>query len=230
MAAKLDTTTEVFQADFDRIALLSSEVWDHSGEYAAYLLQHVPENCREALEIGCGTGAFTRLMAQRSQRVTAVDLSPQMIRIARARSEQFSNIDFEVGDVMKMELPARRFDCIVAMATLHHLPFAEVVARMKAALKSGGVLLVLDLFAPEGLVDAMANIAAMPVSVGKRLIRTGRLKPPRAVRQAWADHGRHDSYLTVNQVRQICAGALPGARIRKHLLWRYSIVWKKTND
>lgn len=230
MAGKPDTSVQTFQQDFDRIALLSTGVWDHSGDYSGFLLREVPGNCREALDIGCGTGTFTRLLARRSNRVRAIDLSPEMIRIARARSEQIPNVDFQVADVMALPLPARHFDCIVSIATLHHLPLAEMLARMKAALKNDGVLLVLDLFAPEGPMDAIRNTIAMPVSVGKRFLRTGRLKPPRAVRKAWADHGRHDSYSTLTQVREICTEVLPGAKIRKHLLWRYSIVWKKIAD
>jgi hypothetical protein len=54
------------------------------------------------------------------------------------------------------------------------------------------------------------------------------LGEPRQVREAWAEHGRHDSYLTLSQVRQISAAVLPGAEVRKHLLWRYSITWRKT--
>jgi hypothetical protein len=52
------------QEDFDRIALVSGEDWDHNRHYYAYLLSHVPEGCGSALEIGCGTGSFTRLLAQ----------------------------------------------------------------------------------------------------------------------------------------------------------------------
>jgi SAM-dependent methyltransferase len=230
MAGRPNTPVQTFQQDFDRIALLSNDVWDHSGDYTDFLLQEVPGNCGEALDIGCGTGSFTRLLAQRAERVRAIDLSPEMIRIARARSEQIPNIDFQLADVMTLPLPARHFDCIVSIATLHHLPLGEMLARMKAALRNDGVLLVLDLFAPEGPMDAIRSTIAMPVSVGKRFLRTGRLKAPRAVRKAWADHGRHDSYSTLTQVREICAGVLPGAKIRKHLLWRYSIVWKKIAD
>jgi hypothetical protein len=47
------------------------------------------------------------------------------------------------------------------------------------------------------------------------------------VREAWAEHGRHDTYPTLDEMRRICDGVLPGALIRGHLLWRYSLVWRK---
>lgn len=226
----MNRPASTIQADFDRIALLDNEGWDHNIHYHNFLLQHVPPHCREALEIGCGTGSFSRLLAARSNRVLAIDLSPQMIRIAKERSTQFSNIDFQVADVVSWEMPAEQFDCIVTVATLHHLPMEEMLAKMKNALRVNGVLLVLDLFRSEGLSDVITSALAVPVTIGLKLIRLGQLRTPREVREAWAEHGRHDVYLSLGQARNLCAETLPGAKIRKHLLWRYSIIWKKTGS
>lgn len=215
------------RADFDRIALLAGEEWGHNGHYHDFLARHVPAPCREALEIGCGTGAFSRLLAKASGRVLALDLSPNMIALAGEKSARFPNIDFEVADVLTRELPAGGFDCVATIATLHHLPIREVLPKLKRALRAGGVLLVLDLFQPAGLSDAFVSALAVPLSLGLRLFRSGRLRPPREVRRAWDEHGRHDSYLTLAQVREVCAEMLPGAAVTRHLLWRYSVVWKK---
>lgn len=215
------------RADFDRIALLAGEEWGHNDYYHDLLARHVPAACREALEVGCGAGAFSRRLAERGGRVLALDLSPNMIALAKESSAQFPNVDFEVADVLTRELPAGRFDCVATVATLHHLPVREVLPKLKGALRAGGVLLVLDLFEPAGLSDALMSALALPLSVGLRLFRSGRLRPPREVRRAWDEHGRHDSYLTLAQVREVCAEMLPGASVRRHLLWRYSVVWKK---
>jgi len=215
------------RADFDRIALLAGEKWGHNDLYHDLLARHVPAPCREALDIGCGAGAFSRLLAKSAGRVLALDLSPNMIALAKEISAQFSNIDFEVADVLTRELPAERFDCVATIATLHHLPLSEVLPKLKRALRAGGVLLVLDLFQAEGLSDKVLGALAVPVNLGLRLFRSGRLLPPREVRRAWDEHGRHDSYLTLAQVRAACAEMLPGAVVKRHLLWRYSVVWKK---
>lgn len=98
---------------------------------------------------------------------------------------------------------------------------------MKAALKPGGVLLVLDLYEPAGLTDRLLDFIAFPVSIGLRVKHCGRLRRSKESRAAWAAHEAHDLYPTMNDVRTLCAELLPGARIRKHLLWRYSIVWMK---
>jgi len=222
------------QTDFDRIALVSPDGSLQNSHYHNFLLRHLPPKCEHALEIGCGKGEFSRRLAERSQQVLALDLSPEMIRIARERSTQFPNIEFELADVRGRDLAVESFDCVAGIATLHHLPFREILLKMKAALKPGGVLLVLDLFEPErnllkpeGILDAGLNVLAIPVSVSLRLLHHGRLLPRREVRDAWAAHERHDMYPNMHDVRDLCAEILPGAKVRKHLLWRYSIAWQK---
>jgi ubiquinone/menaquinone biosynthesis C-methylase UbiE len=219
---------QAVQADFDRIAPLTREGWDHNSHYHGFLLRQLPPRCTEALDVGCGTGTFSRLLAQRSDRVLGLDLSPRMIEVARQRSRATPNVEFVVVDATAWEFPAARFDCVASIATLHHLPAETTLARMRDALKIGGTLIVLDLFQGEGLPDVLTSLLAVPVNVALGLIRTGRLRRPRQVREAWAEHGRHDSYLTLSQVHQVCDSVLPGAQVRKHLLWRYSITWNKT--
>ena len=218
----------VIQADFDRIADFSKDAWNHNRHYHGFLLRQLPPHCTEALDVGCGTGGFSRLLAERSDHVIALDLSPRMIQIARERSNPYRNIDVRIADATAWDFPSERFDCIASIATLHHLPAREMLLKMKTALKAGGTLVILDLFQDEGLYDTLASALAVPVSAGLKLIRTGRLRETRDVRDAWAEHGRHDSYLTLSQIRHICAAVLPGAQVRRHLLWRYSITWNKT--
>jgi SAM-dependent methyltransferase len=217
----------IVQADFDRIALLSQDGWGHNEHCHSFLLKHIPASCEAALDVGCGTGAFSRLLAQRSDRVVALDLSPCMIEIAKERSESHPNIEFQVADATRWAFPVGMFDCVASIATLHHLPFEETLLKMKGALRVGGTLAILDLYESAGWHDLLAGMVAAVVSLGLRLIKTGRLREPHQVREAWAEHGRNDTYPTLARVRRICERVLPGAEVRKHLLWRYSIIWRR---
>lgn len=225
IGATVDTNT--IRADFDRIARCSSDRWDHNSQYHHFLLERVPQSCAQALDVGCGTGTFTRLLAQRADRVLALDLSPEMIRVARERSGDQPNIDFQIGDVLLWNVPPEQLDCIVSIATLHHLPLQATLAKLKHALRPGGALLVLDLFRGEGPVDLLTGSVAAPLSVGLKMAHNRRLRPPSATREAWAQHGAHDRYPSMTEVRQACSALLPGARVRRHIFWRYSIVWRK---
>ena len=122
------------QKDFDRIALVSPDGSIQNNHYHKFLLRQLPIDCQDALEVGCGKGEFSRRLAERSKRVLALDLSAEMIRIARERSAQLPNIEFQIADVMSCNLPLEGFDCIASIATLHHLPLREVLLKMKAAL------------------------------------------------------------------------------------------------
>ena len=80
------------EADFDLLALLDDEGWTANNHYHPLLLRHVPAECGNALEIGCGTGAFARELARRCGHVIGLDLSTEMIRVARSRAERVMDV------------------------------------------------------------------------------------------------------------------------------------------
>ena len=221
------TDPKIIQSDFDTLASIDGDGWNHNNHYHSFLLEQIPPDCERALEIGCGKGAFSRCLSRHAESVLALDLSPKMIRVARQRSTEYPNIEYRVGNALTWDFPEGEFDCIVSIATLHHLPLENILQKMKIALKSGGMLMVLDLYKGEGPRDWIMSLLAFPMHTLLKLKHTGRLRESEVVRAAWAAHGAHDTYLPVSEVRRICRGLLPGAIIRKHLLWRYSIVWKK---
>jgi ubiquinone/menaquinone biosynthesis C-methylase UbiE len=220
-------TPETIRRDFDRVALASDERWNHNAHYHEFLLSKLPGRFGQALEIGCGTGTFARLLAARAERVLAIDLSPQMIRLARERSASHANIDFVEGDVMSRQFSEGQFDCVATLTTLHHLPTEDALAKVKNILKPGGVFVCLDLYQRSNLTDLLSDCVAYPASMLLRTIKTGRPRPPRDVRAAYAEHEKSDAYLTLPQLKQACADILPGALLRRHLFWRYSVVWRK---
>jgi SAM-dependent methyltransferase len=216
------------EADFDRLAVLDEEGWTANNHYHSLLLRHVPRNCENAIEIGCGTGAFARRLAGCCRRVIGIDFSREMVRVARSRSAELENVEFHVADAMTWDFPRSHFDFVCSIATLHHLEQRELLVKMRDALRPGGVLAVVDLVESEGLVERMRDVVAMGVSVGLRLVHNGRLLPPAEVRKAWEQHGRHDSYATVNEMHTLADEILPGASVRRLLLWRYILIYKKT--
>jgi SAM-dependent methyltransferase len=215
------------EADFDRLALLDDEGWTANNHYHDFLLNHVPAHCGDALEIGCGTGAFARQLAERCQRVIGIDLSGEMIRVARSRSSRIENLEFELADAMSWKFPQSHFDFICSIATFHHLEQRELLPKIKAALRPGGVFVLLDLVASNGLTERMLDVIGLGVSSGLRLIHNGRLQPPPEVRKAWEQHGKHDHYSTIKQMRALADEILQGASVKRHLLWRYTLVYRK---
>ena len=215
------------EADFDRLALLDDEGWTTNNHYHEFLLRQLPANCEQALEIGCGTGSFARRLAERCCNVTALDLSPEMIRVARERSRQFENLQFELADAMAWDFPNSRFDFVCSIATLHHLDQRELLPKIKDALRPQGVLVILDLVQSSSVLERMLDVIGLGVSTGLRLIHNGQLQPPPEVRKAWEQHGKHDHYASVKQMRALADQILPGSSVKRHLLWRYTLIYQK---
>ena len=72
------------------------------------------EAARSALEVGCGTGHFTRWLAERSLHVTGLDASPVMLAEARRRGSR----SCVLGDALMLPFPARAFDLTFLITTL----------------------------------------------------------------------------------------------------------------
>ncbi|HEY9161504.1 MAG TPA: class I SAM-dependent methyltransferase [Desulfomonilia bacterium] len=212
--------------DFDDIAVLD-EGWTHNSFFYNFLNRHVPWNCIDILEVGCGLGEFTRIIALKSEHVLAVDLSPEMIRMANLNSTTFRNIDYRIENILDYIWPENHFDCIVSIATLHHLPLAFMLEKMVFSIKPGGRLIILDMLKAENLTDFLLGAVSFPLSRVMMLIKNGRLKEPEHIRRAWEEHGKNEIYMRFSELRRICNIHIPDAEIRRHLLWRYSIVWTK---
>jgi ubiquinone/menaquinone biosynthesis C-methylase UbiE len=225
------TYTDRVREDFDRLAVISEgSGWEHNSHYHPFLLRQLPQRLGEVLEVGCGTGEFTRLLAERCERVVAVDLSPRMIETARARLKDHPNVEYLVADAASWEFPSERFDCAASIATLHHLPLGPMLAKTRDALKPGGTLLLLDLHRARTAADRLVSALAVPISKAIRLASTGSLTERQApeLQKAWEEHGKTDAYPTLAEVSQAFAEAgLTGARVRRHVLYRYTVVWRK---
>jgi len=76
------------------------------------------------LEIGCGIGTVSQLMAKISKKgeILAVDISPESISKAKALWKSQKNLIFEVSDMKKFEKPGQLFDFFVFPDVLEHIP------------------------------------------------------------------------------------------------------------
>jgi SAM-dependent methyltransferase len=95
------------------------------------------EGC-DLLDLGCGTGRVAALAAERGARVTAVDLSPEMVQRARSLSV-LSGARIEVMDAQELDLPDASFDVVVASFSVMFCPRPEeALAEARRVLRPGG--------------------------------------------------------------------------------------------
>lgn len=79
----------------------------------------------DVLELACGTGQWTPLLAARAHSVTAVDSSAEVLAIARARTASPS-VQFIQADVFEWQPPRRRYDTVFFAFWLSHVPPARL--------------------------------------------------------------------------------------------------------
>jgi SAM-dependent methyltransferase len=108
-------------------------------EYSYHLLGDVRN--KTVLEYGCGDGLNTIILARRGADVKALDISPELISIARQRfvaNHVSANVEFIVGSAHDLPLLDDSVDVVFGMAILHHLDLALSAREVKRVLRHGG--------------------------------------------------------------------------------------------
>lgn len=223
----MEDIKDLTRRSFDEIACLPDN-WDHNRYYHNYILRLLPEKGEVALDVGCGTGEFSRLIAERFSKVQAVDLSPRMIEEAQARNSH-SRIEYQLCDVEKMQLKEGSYDAIVSIAALHHMDLDVVLPKFKSALRENGVLVVLDLYKQRKPVEFALSVIAAPLNLIARLL-TGQLVKSNERKRLWKEHDVIDKRVmgTIETITKSAGRYIPGSRIKRHLFWRYSLVYTKS--
>ncbi|REK85317.1 class I SAM-dependent methyltransferase [Streptomyces inhibens] len=194
--------------------------WNHNVHYHRLVLDAVPDGCARALDIGCGDGLLVRKLAGRIQEVTGVDRSAEMIRLAREGGAQVPNATFVEADFMTADgVAAGGHDLITAVAVIHHLDFVAAAGRMAELLAPGGRLVIVGLASNGTPLDWIISGAGVPAARILARRRGGKSGPPGMPIE--------DTDMTWREVRRAARDCLPGSRFRRHLLWRYSLVWDK---
>ncbi|MFI7635991.1 methyltransferase domain-containing protein [Nonomuraea sp. NPDC049400] len=192
--------------------------WNHNIHYHPQILGAVPHGAQRALDVGCGEGMLARALRQAVPHVTGIDLDTPSIEQARGYPD---DVDYVIGDFLTHPFEPASFDVIASVATLHHMDATAGLARMRDLLRPGGVLAVVGLAR-----SAMPN--DLPREVAGVVVGT--------LHRAKKGHWQHPSPtvwpppVTYPQMRALAAEILPGSEYRRHLLLRYSIIWRKPRD
>jgi SAM-dependent methyltransferase len=190
--------------------------WNHNTHYYPLILAEVPAGCERALDVGCGEGMLARQLAGRARSVVGIDQDAASVELANRQSPG-GQVEVICGDFLAHPFPPESFGVISCVAALHHMDAAAALGRMRELLAPGGTL-VINGVARNEVRDLPWELPAMVANLGYRA-RYGYWQHPSPV--LWPPPH------TYRQIRVLAAATLPGVRYRRHLLWRYSLVWSK---
>jgi SAM-dependent methyltransferase len=203
--------------------------WDHNAWYHRLLVAQVPAGAGRVLDVGCGAGTLARRLAAVVPRVDGIDRAPELL--AEAQRLAPPNLTLHLADALTVDLPEGSYDAVVSSSVLHHLPPAQALPRMAAWLKPAGVLAAVALPRLDLPRELPVELAASATHHGLGLAFAA-LRPMTG-RPLFRHEPTHDvmpvedGMLTTRQLSAEAQALLPGARVRRLLLWRYLLTWRK---
>jgi 2-polyprenyl-3-methyl-5-hydroxy-6-metoxy-1,4-benzoquinol methylase len=138
---------DAFSELFDRF----TEIWDGiSADFDDWVLAALPARSRTAVDLGCGAGRHSVLLAGRADRVLAVDVSDRMLAVARDQ-RAVPAVDYQRRGVLDVSPAEGPFDVVLSVHTLHHVGApALVLPHVRSLVAPGGTAVVADIVDPGG--------------------------------------------------------------------------------
>ncbi|HUW34884.1 MAG TPA: class I SAM-dependent methyltransferase [Planctomycetota bacterium] len=150
------------------------------------------------LDVGCGTGHWSRFFAECGYKVVGVDVSQEMIRVAQARNP--AGIRYRVADARDLPFRDGSFDVIAAIAAIEFIADVHAALReMLRCLRPGGSLII-------GVLNRLAPINRDRLAAGKQPYASGRLLASDELQKLLAPYG---------DVHFCATGGSPGRRVAR---------------
>jgi 2-polyprenyl-3-methyl-5-hydroxy-6-metoxy-1,4-benzoquinol methylase len=197
---------------------VTSARWNHNIHYHPLILDALPVNCGHVLDVGCGDGILAQQLSDLVGHVTGIDKDASVIKLARQATDA-SNVSFVIGDFLAFEFEDGPFDAIVSNTALHHMDVAEALERMKELVRPGGTVAIVGWARSHYPGDLIFDLAG---AFGTRIHK---------LTKTYWEHSAPVVLIadTFGETRNIALEVLPGVRYRRHILWRYSLIWRKPN-
>jgi phosphatidylethanolamine/phosphatidyl-N-methylethanolamine N-methyltransferase len=134
-----DQAAQTYDAEYERTI---DKRFEH--EMRAWLGRQFTD-ADHVLELGCGTGLFSVVIAERVRHLTATDFSPEMLEQARRRLDGHDNVEIRTEDAYDTSFADGSFSAVLAANLLHHADEpARVVEECRRVLAPGGRAVIID--------------------------------------------------------------------------------------
>jgi SAM-dependent methyltransferase len=215
-----------FAAGYDRFASLAKPA------HMSWVAGSLPEHGGRAVDLGCGSGRFTVVLAERFEHVVGIDISQPLIEMARLRRSR-PNIEYRVQDLRLIEDP-EGFDLIFSSTTLHHVPDLSVaLTHLRGLLKPCGRIVLIDNVAPRPSVPRWRHVAGAVRRFPVDVLRLGRRDAVWVLKfqvsRPWLDHLASDRFLNRSEFERIYRAVFPGGQFVR-LGYLHALLWTRGNS
>lgn len=168
----MSTAANVSQAEIEKFGQLARRWWDENGPQRAlhelnparlgYVAERITLRGARVLDVGCGGGLLSEALARSGALVTALDLAPELIDVAKLHLlESGLTVDYRLQSVESLvEEMAGSFDAICCMEMLEHVPDPAAILRACASLLKPGGRLFLSTLNRTPVAFAVAIVGA----------------------------------------------------------------------
>jgi demethylmenaquinone methyltransferase/2-methoxy-6-polyprenyl-1,4-benzoquinol methylase len=172
----------------------------------ARLRAHIPQRLagRRVLEVACGTGYWTVLVARTAASIVATDAVEEPMRIAMSKDYAGTNVRFEIADAYALDDGLGRFDAALAVFWWSHVPLGRIdafLASLHQRLAPGARILLMDNRYVDGSSTPIAERDAEGNSYQRRTLSDGsenrvlkNFPTERDLRASLAPHARTFAY------------------------------------
>ncbi len=193
--------------------------WNHNNHYHNLLLHFVPFPCSRAIDIGCGYGQFTSILSRYCDFVEGIDIDKEAILKAQKAYRSILNLSFTTKNLIDGTFDNVKYDFISAISSIHHMDFTKSIIRIKEIMNPGARLAVLGLYKNETMIDYLYTILAVPINFIYKLIKG--LLINNEIEKMITTNPKN----TFKEIKILSEKLLPGSKLRRHLFWRYSLIW-----
>ena len=111
-------------------------------EFVRFLEKKYGDKKFKILEIGCGTGEYTRHFARLlpNATITGLDISPKILTVAKEKCKQLVNVKFVSRSAYDTKFKKEDFDVVCGFYILHHLDTEKTSSEIKRVIKPGGLV------------------------------------------------------------------------------------------
>ena len=197
--------------------MIATPLWNANIHYHSVIVEAIPPGARRVLDVGCGDGILSaELVRTGIPHVVGLDVDGPVLERAKTRHGGVA-VEWQEGNLFDVPFEAGSFDAVVSVATLHHMPAEQALARFAELTRPGGVVAVVGLAANDWWDAPYAAVAHS----AQLILGFARGRWEHSAPIVWPPPA------TYVEMEWIASRVLPGVRYRRHLLGRYSLLWTK---